>query len=47
MNMTEFSFTWNKKGKEKDSIYFNSKNTEIVQLEQELESMKVHNKKKQ
>ena len=43
--MTEFSFPWNKKSKEKDSVYFNSKNTEIVQLEQELESMKVPQQK--
>ena len=39
--MTDFPFPWNKKSKEKDSVYFNSKNTEIVQLESELESMKV------
>ena len=45
MKMTEFSFPWNKKSKEKDSVYFNSKNTEIVQLEQELESMKVPQQK--
>ena len=45
MKMTDFSFPWNKKNKEKDSVYFNSKNTEIVQLEQELESMKVPQQK--
>ena len=45
MKMTEFSFPWNKKSKEKDSVYFNSKNTEIVQLESELESMKVPHQK--
>ena len=43
--MTDFAFPWNKKSKEKDSIYFNSKNTEIVQLEQELESMKIPKQK--
>ena len=43
--MTDFPFPWNKKRQEKDSIYFNSKNTEIVQLEQELESMKVPQQK--
>jgi vesicle coat complex subunit len=41
----DFQFPWNKKQKEKDSVYFNSKNTEIVQLEQELESMKVPQQK--
>ena len=40
MRGMDFQFPWNKKQKEKDSVYFNSKNTEIVQLEQELESMK-------
>jgi hypothetical protein len=34
MRGMEFQFPWNKKQKEKDSVYFNSKNTEIVQLEQ-------------
>ena len=43
--MKDFPFPWNKKNKEKDSVYFNSKNTEIVQLEQELESMKVPQQK--
>ena len=43
--MKEFPFPWIKKNKEKDSVYFNSKNTEIVQLEQELESMKVPQQK--
>ena len=41
----DFQFPWNKRQKEKDSVYFNSKNTEIVQLEQELESMKVPQQK--
>ena len=45
MRGMEFQFPWNKKQKEKDSVYFNSKNTEIVQLEQELESMKVPQQK--
>ena len=45
MKMTDFQFPWAKKQKEKDSVYFNSKNTEIVQLEQELESMKVPQQK--
>ena len=45
MKMTDFPFPWNKKRQEKDSVYFNSKNTEIVQLEQELESMKVPQQK--
>ena len=45
MKMTDFPFPWNKKSKEKDSVYFNSKNTEIVQLESELESMKVPHQK--
>ena len=45
MKMTDFQFPWVKKQKEKDSVYFNSKNTEIVQLEQELESMKVPQQK--
>ena len=45
LKMADFSFPWNKKQKEKDSVYFNSKNTEIVQLEQELESMKVPQQK--
>ena len=45
MKMTDFPFPWSKKNKEKDSVYFNSKNTEIVQLEQELESMKVPQQK--
>ena len=45
MRGMDFQFPWNKKQKEKDSVYFNSKNTEIVQLEQELESMKVPQQK--
>ena len=45
MKSMDFPFPWNKKQKEKDSVYFNSKNTEIVQLEQELESMKVPQQK--
>ena len=45
MRGMDFQFPWNKKQKEKDSVYFNSKNTEIVQLEQELESMKVTQQK--
>ena len=45
IKMTDFNFPWNKKSKEKDSVYFNSKNTEIVQLEQELESMKAPQQK--
>ena len=45
MKAMDFQFPWNKKQKEKDSVYFNSKNTEIVQLEQELESMKVPQQK--
>ena len=45
MRSMDFQFPWNKRQKEKDSVYFNSKNTEIVQLEQELESMKVPQQK--
>ena len=45
MRAMDFQFPWNKRQKEKDSVYFNSKNTEIVQLEQELESMKVPQQK--
>ena len=45
MKSMDFPFPWNKKQKEKDIVYFNSKNTEIVQLEQELESMKVPQQK--
>ena len=45
MKSMYFPFPWNKRQKEKDSVYFNSKNTEIVQLEQELESMKVPQQK--
>ena len=45
MRTMDFQFPWNKRQKEKDSVYFNSKNTEIVQLEQELESMKVPQQK--
>ena len=43
--MKDFTFSWSKERKEKGSVYFNSKNTEIVQLEQELESMKVPQQK--
>ena len=45
MKMADFPFPCSKKRQEKDSVYFNSKNTEIVQLEQELESMKVPQQK--
>ena len=45
LKMSDFPFPWVKKEKTKDSIYFNSKNTETKELQKELESMKIEHQK--